>query len=139
MRHACLGLTILVLASSAHGAMPRLKVSDNGHFLVSADNGDPVFVLADTAWGLARRLKREDVNFYLRTRHEQGFNAVTFVAIGSNSDISKDSSDAYGHAPLAIINGKPDPTQPLITPGNNPDRPGEYDFWDHLDYCIDQC
>ncbi len=40
----------------------RLKVSDNGHFIVRAD-GSPFFYLGDTAWELIHRLTREDAEF----------------------------------------------------------------------------
>lgn len=38
---------------------PRLKVSDDKRFLVTAD-GKPFFYLGDTAWELFHRLTRED-------------------------------------------------------------------------------
>ena len=39
--------------------LPRLKVSDNHRFLVTAD-GQPFFWLGDTTWELFHRLNRED-------------------------------------------------------------------------------
>jgi hypothetical protein len=42
--------------------------------------------------------------------------------------------NAYGD--LAFIDG--DPARPNVTPGKNPKRPGEYDYWDHVDYVIDR-
>jgi hypothetical protein len=65
--------------SGAHGPEPSpLRVSDNGRVLVDA-TGRPVFVLADTAWSLVLRTKREEAEAYLRQRRTQCFNAVAFV------------------------------------------------------------
>ena len=50
--------------------LPRLRVSDNHRFLVTAD-GRPFFWLGDTAWELFHRLDREDAERYLRNRAEQ--------------------------------------------------------------------
>jgi hypothetical protein len=61
----------------AHAAdpAPQLKVSDNKHFLVTADD-KPFFWLADTAWELFHRGTREEAEKYLDTRAKQGFNVV---------------------------------------------------------------
>jgi len=58
----------------AQGQLPRLRVSDNGRYLVKQD-GSPFFYLADTAWGLFH-FNREDVDLYLKTRAAQRFTAV---------------------------------------------------------------
>jgi TolB protein len=58
----------------------RLKVSDNRRFLVTED-GKPFFWLGDTAWELFHRLNREEAEFFLKTRAEQGFNVIQAVAI----------------------------------------------------------
>lgn len=117
--------------------MDELRVSENGRYLVDTV-GRPVFLLADAAFRLVRRLRREDVAMYLRTRREQGFNAVALVAVGSDGDLSEGASDAYGHPAFAVVHGRPDPTRPIVTPGHDPAVEGAYDFWDHLDYCVDQ-
>jgi len=54
--------------------LPRLRVSENKRFLVQ-ENGTPFFWLGDTAWWI-RRLKPEDVEFYLARRAQQGFNVI---------------------------------------------------------------
>ena len=48
-------------AAPSSGAAPRLKVSDNRHFLVK-DDGSPFFYLGDTAWELFHRLNREEAD-----------------------------------------------------------------------------
>jgi len=55
-----------------------LKVSANGHYLVDAVNGSPVFILADTAWNLGA-LKIEEIDTYLQSRADHRFNAIMFV------------------------------------------------------------
>ncbi len=57
------------------GPLPRLKASDDGHHLVTAD-GKPFFLLADTAWLLVQNLDREGVDKYLEDRAAKQFSAV---------------------------------------------------------------
>jgi len=114
----------------------RLTISQNGHFLTT-ESGRPVFLLADTAWGLVHQLKREEVEAYLRHRRSQRFNAVTFVVYSpGNPSIADGTQNTYGQAPFHLVNGRPDPTQPRLAPGANPASAAEYDFWDHVDYTI---
>lgn len=55
--------------------------------MVSADmrrltaGGDPLFLLADTAWALSRRLTMEEAKDYLIQRRAQNFNAVAFSLV----------------------------------------------------------
>jgi hypothetical protein len=46
---------------------------------------------------------------------------------------SLEMANVYGDS--AIVNK--DVSKPLITKGNNFENPGEYDFWDHVDYALD--
>lgn len=114
-----------------------LRVSPNGRFFTDAA-GRPVFVLADTAWGLFTRLKREEITEYLEHRRAQGFNAVAAVLFAPrNSDINQNATNAYGRDPFALAaDGQFDPTRPLVTPGSDPAKAGEYDFWDHADFAL---
>jgi hypothetical protein len=69
-----------------------LKVSDNHHYLVDATTGKPVFILADTAWNLGA-LKIEEIDTYLQTRADHGFNTVMFAL---NFAPQADEKNAYG-------------------------------------------
>jgi hypothetical protein len=69
-----------------------LKVSANHHYLVDAKTGAPVFLLADTAWNLGA-LRLEEIDTYLRSRSEHGFNAVMFAL---NFAPQADENNAYG-------------------------------------------
>jgi hypothetical protein len=114
----------------------RLKISDNGHFLV-AESGRPVFLLCDTAWGLVNRLKRDEIEEYLRHRRGQRFNAVAFVLyVPANLDIADGIQNIYGQTPFQSHGRAADVKQPRTTAGANPASAGEYDFWDHVDYTI---
>ena len=59
---------------TAFSGLPRLRVSENRRFLVTAD-GRPFFWLADTAWWI-RQLPPPLVKHYLSTRAQQGFNLI---------------------------------------------------------------
>ena len=62
------------------GKLPRLKVSDNGHFIVTED-GKPFFWLGDTAWRLFYNLTRQETETYLQDRAAKGFNVIQAVAL----------------------------------------------------------
>ena len=130
-------VSLIALPLLAAEPLPeRLITSENGHFLTTA-SGRPVFLLADTAWGLVNRLQRDELEVYLRHRQSQRFNAVTFVLFTpGNPDIADGKQNLYRQAPFRLASGQPDPTQPLTNPGANPANPAEYDFWDHVDYTI---
>ena len=73
-------------------ARDGLNVSANHHYLVDAKTGTPVFLLADTAWNLGA-LKLEEIDTYLRSRAELGFNTVMFAL---NFAPQADEKNAYG-------------------------------------------
>lgn len=87
---ACLSLTIFAAepvispsnqaaALSAPAAVSNgLKVSANRRYLMDAVTGRPVFILADTAWNLGA-LKLEEIDTYLQSRVDHGFNTVMFA------------------------------------------------------------
>ncbi|WP_216320966.1 glycoside hydrolase family 140 protein [Deinococcus aestuarii] len=138
-----LGLLITTGAAQGPGARPaasaspapatpaRLEVSPDGRRLQHAD-GRPFLYWADTGWELFHRLNRDDARTYLRTRRSQGFTVIQAVALAEMDGLTV--PNAQGDLPLA---GK-DPSRPLTTPGNNPASPGEYDYWDHVDYVVDE-
>jgi hypothetical protein len=102
---------------------PRLKVSDNKRFLVTAE-GRPFFWLGDTAWELFHRLTREDAVRYLRNRAERRFTVVQAVALAELDGLN--DPNPYGHRPL--LNN--DPSTPDVTEGP------ENDYWDHVDFIV---
>ncbi len=122
-------LSIAIIAAAfapglrAAGPLPRLRVSDNHHFLVTAD-GALFFYLGDTAWELFHRLNREEAEFYLKDRAGKGFTVIQAVALAELDGLN--APNAYGHRPLADN----DPTQPAVKEG-----PAN-DYWDHVDFIV---
>jgi hypothetical protein len=85
--------------------LPRLRVSDNGRFLVT-EHGDGFFWLGDTAWEIFHRLNREEARHYFATRQRQRFNVVQAVALAEFDGLH--TPNAYGELPLI----DDDPTRP---------------------------
>jgi hypothetical protein len=126
MRYLAWLLTLVCGVSSLGAAeLPRLKVSDNKRFLVTAD-GKPFFYLGDTAWELFHRLNRADADAYLEKRARQGFTVIQAVAIGEFD--GHVVPNAYGHLPLIDL----DPARPAVKDG------AQNDYWDHVDYVVDR-
>ena len=76
----------------------RLKVSINKHFLQYED-GTPFFYLADTGWEMLHRLNKEEIDFYLKTRRDQGFNVIQTVILSEFDGLTE--PNAYGALPFA--------------------------------------
>jgi hypothetical protein len=119
--------TLLLLFSCLAG-FSQIKVSDSGRFLM--ENGKPFFWLGDTDWEMFHRLTREEIEYLINTRSEQGYTVLQGVALAEFEGVRQ--PNRYGDWPL----NNEDPTQLLTTPGNNPDNPYEYDYWDHVDFAI---
>ena len=111
--------------------LARLRVSGNKRFLLTKD-GKPFFYMADTAWELFHRLDRQEAIKYLDIRAAQKFTVIQAVALSELDGI--DEPNAYGKRPLIAS----DPTRPAVTPGANPSNPNQYDYWDHVEYIVDQ-
>lgn len=107
--------------------LPRLRVSANGHFLMT-EKGEPFFWLGDTGWLLLTRLTREAAEQYLENRRRKGFNVIQVMVVHGTHDV-----DVYGDS--ALVEG--DLGRPRTTPGNSPGDRSQYDYWDHLDYLVD--
>lgn len=122
-----LGTSLLHAADSAKQLL-RLQVSENRRFLQTRD-GKPFFWLGDTAWLLFQNLDRSEAERYLTDRQRKGFNVIQVMMLHSMAD-----KTVYG-AP-ALTGG--DVSRPRIVPGNDPARPAEYDYWDHVDWIVDR-
>jgi hypothetical protein len=106
-------------------------VSDNKRYLVTTD-GKPFFYLADTAWELFHRLDRTQAVQYLDLRASQKYTAIQAVALAELDGLR--DPNALGDLPLI----HEDPARPAVTPGSDPSNPRAYDYWDHVDYIVDQ-
>ncbi len=116
-------MVTFVMSLAAFAQMPRLKVSDNKRFLVTAD-GKPFFYLGDTAWELFHRTNREEAERFLKNRASKGFTVIQAVALAELDGLNDPNS--YGHRPL--VNN--DPTTPDVKDGAN------NDYWDHVDFIV---
>jgi Protein of unknown function (DUF4038)/Putative collagen-binding domain of a collagenase len=81
-----------IISPTTSSVLDGLKVSDNHHYLVDAKTGAPVFLLADTAWNLGA-LKLEEIETYLQSREDHGFNTVMFAL---NFSPQASETNAYG-------------------------------------------
>ena len=131
MKTLVLCLAMASLLSAQTRTLPKLRVSDNKRFLVTAD-GKPFFYLADTAWELLHRLDRKQAAEYLDLRANQGYTAIQAVALAELEGVY--DPNPYGDLPLI----DKDPTKPATTTGSNPANADQYDYWDHVDYIVDQ-
>lgn len=129
------GLVVLVgpeaASSPGQTTLPRLQVHEDGRYLIEED-GIPFLYLADTAWELFHRSTREQARQYLELRARQGFSVIHAVALAELEGL--EDPNAYGDLPLT----DKDPARPAVTPGADPDKQDEYDYWDHVDFVVDE-
>jgi len=72
-----IALLVLSVCLTQAAPLPRLRVSQNGHFFVK-ENGSPFFYLGDTSWSLFH-LTREDVDLYLKDRAAKKFTVIQAI------------------------------------------------------------
>jgi len=106
-----------------------LKVSENGRYL-ETDQGKPFFWLGDTGWLLFTKLTREEAATYLENRSQKGFNVIQVMVL---HDL-RHCINVYGDTAILAA----DITKPIVTEGSDPADSLAYDYWDHMDYVIDQ-
>ena len=125
----CFILLVAIFSCNNHARdlTPLLHVSENKRYLAT-ENNDPFFWLGDTGWLLFSKLSREEAEKYFENRRQKGFNVIQVMVL---QNILKDVN-FYGDS--ALINHTID--LPLTTPGNSPDDPEQYDYWDNVDYFI---
>ena len=120
---------LMLLSMMADAQLKQLKISANKRFFQTAD-GKPFFWLGDTGWLLFVKCNREDAILYLDTRKQQGFNVVQAMVLHDMHN----TKNAYGDYALVDF----DASKPNVTPGNNPANAEQYDYWDHMDFIIDE-
>jgi hypothetical protein len=121
---------ICLLASLFAGAqVQQLRISANKRFFQTAD-GKPFFWLGDTGWLLFVKCNREDAVHYLETRKRQGFNVVQVMVLHDMNN----TKNVYGDS--ALIDE--DVSKPNVTAGNNFRNEKEYDYWDHVDFIVNE-
>jgi len=109
------------------GAQPAAKqaqwsklyiVPDKRH--ITRGDGKPFFWLGDTAWELFHRLNREEADFYLKRRAEQGFTVIQAVALAELGGLTQ-----------------PNPYNQLPLKNNDPTQPNEA-YFQHVDYIVNK-
>ena len=98
-------------------SLPRLKISENRHFLVT-ELGGPFFWLGDTAWELFHRLNKEDAERYLDNRAKKGFTVIQAVILAEFKGLT--DPNPYGQLPLI---------------GNDSTKPNE-EYFKHVDWIV---
>lgn len=108
-----------------------LKISEDRRFIINED-GTPFFWLGDTGWELFHRQSREGAVEYLKNRAELKFNVIQAVLLSEFDGLRV--PNAYNRTPLLQNSkGEYDPAMPDLTT-----EAGDYTYWDHVDYVIDQ-
>ncbi|MDO5523063.1 MAG: DUF4038 domain-containing protein, partial [Bacteroidia bacterium] len=120
-------LFLAIVASHA-----QIGVDATNTYLITKKDGKPFFWLGDTAWELFHRLNREEAIHYLNTRQKQQFNVIMAVALAELDGLRQ--PNLYGDVPFKNLETR----EWAVTPGNNPNNADEYDYWDHVDFVIEE-
>jgi hypothetical protein len=123
-------LIVFVLMSLfVNAQVKQLKISSNKRFFQTID-GKPFFWLGDTGWLLFVKCNREDAIRYLETRKQQGFNVIQVMMLHDMNN----TKNVYGD--YALVNE--DVAKPNTTTGKNFADTLAYDYWDHVDFIVDE-
>jgi hypothetical protein len=86
--------------------LPRLRVCPDDPHLIEDENGEPFFLLGDTAWEMLHRLGRPEIERYLADRADKGFNTICTVVLSEFDGLRV--PNAEGNLPLVDCNpGRP--------------------------------
>ncbi len=124
-----LSIIFLGLFLNTQAQLPLIKIADNKRSFCTGDN-QPFFWMGDTGWLLFVKLKREEAIQYLEDRKKKGFNVIQVMLIHN----IKLAVNAYGDS--ALLNN--DVATPKTSPGNSFNDAEAYDFWDNVDYVINE-
>lgn len=122
-------LSLLPIFSNATLATEPIAVSSNYRYLIHGEN-KPFFWLGDTAWLLLKKLNREATISYLDDRRQKGFNVIQVMVLHNVGDPTNSYNDA------AIDSH--DLLTPIETKGDRFNQPDEYDYWDHLEWVLEE-
>lgn len=113
----------------------RLRVSHVNPHLLETIDGEPVFINNYTVWSIIQNGSREDIVDFIPQCKNRGFNMISTVILNDNYN----GSSTYKLPAFTTDSfGNPDPLKPVTTEGINPEVPGEYDYWDHVEFVISQ-
>lgn len=127
------GLLMLVfIVTITFSLKGQIGVDTTKSYLINKNDGKPFFWLADTGWELFHRLTREEAIQYLDKREEQQFNVIMAVALSELNGLRQ--PNMYGDIPFKDM----ETLEWAVTPGESPDNSFEYDYWDHVDFVINE-
>ncbi|MBC7947384.1 MAG: glycoside hydrolase family 140 protein [Chitinophagaceae bacterium] len=127
-----IGIVAFLISTSLAVSQDRvspLRISSNGRFFQTTE-GKPFFWLGDTGWLLFVKCSREDAIHYLETRKRQGFNVVQVMVLHDMNN----TKNVYGDYALTNENV----SKPVVTPGSSFEDSIAYDYWDHVDFIVDE-
>jgi Protein of unknown function (DUF4038)/Putative collagen-binding domain of a collagenase len=117
-------------ASAPSGFGFPTSISSNDRYILD-QNGDPWFIVADSAWCLFQNMSAADQDEYLSTRQSQGFNTILAAVLNDTytGGVYNDGSTYDNVHPFnSVISGSTwDFTDPNET------------FWARVDALIDNC
>lgn len=99
-------------------SIAQFSVSPDKHFILR--DGKPFLWLGDTGWELFQRLNREEADYYLKRRAEQGFTVIQAVVLAEFDGLH--IPNANGDLPLNF---------------DDPAKPNEK-YFEQVDYMIDK-
>lgn len=120
---------LLFVSTIVNAQVQPLKISANKRYFQTKE-GKPFFWLGDTGWLLFVKCLREDALLYLDTRKQQGFNVVQAMLLHDFNN----TRNVYDDWALKDF----DVSKPNTTPGNSFNDAQQYDYWDHVDFIIDE-
>jgi hypothetical protein len=121
-------LFFVITVQSQPWSNGKVVISSNGHFL-QHENGKPFFWLGDTGWLLFQKLDRIETRKYLKDRSEKEFNVIQCMVIQALPEVNRYRNIAF------IQNGT---LTPCVTMGHDTNDAAQYDYWDHVDWVIDE-
>ncbi|KAL3664669.1 hypothetical protein V7S43_010418 [Phytophthora oleae] len=89
------GLATVLAEPSWHDLV--ITAPQYGRYLYRTTSEEPFFWKADTAWELMHRLNKTSIDFYLKTRAEQGYNVVLTVVLSAYNGTTR--PNFYGDLP----------------------------------------
>jgi hypothetical protein len=106
----------------------NVVVSSNGRFL-QYENGIPFFWLGDTGWMLFQKLDRAETRAYLQDRRDKEFNVIQCMVVHSVPEVNRYHDIAFMAHGTWI---------PRVTKGHDTSDAEQYDYWDHVEWVIDE-
>ncbi len=124
-----------------NNSLALLNVSEANPHLIETVTGKPIFLNNFTLWKLIEHGTRKDIEEILDFCKENKYNMISAMILGiatwDGADYEAGVSPYGDHAFEKDLFNYPDPLRPITKQGNDFNDPGQYDFWDHVEYVID--